>query len=122
MIEYDVAQVIADNTSLTLGTDLFADHLPDGTDYGVFIKVATDLDAYASVGRAKLNIFITYADYKTCRDTADDIKDVIKEYLGVSSSGSWSCGGSVLFRNFGQNLQGDHMVVLITDVYYENGG
>ena len=118
MIEHDIAQYIADNSNLVLGTDLFADHLPAGTDYGVYVKLTNESYDEGSLVAATVNVFVTYSSYYETRSVANTIADLLTAMKGT---GAWATGGRAMIDNYGQNLEGDHMMVVSSNIFYEGG-
>jgi len=118
MIEQTIAQYLADKTSLTLGTDLFVDHLPAGVQHGVFVKMVEDSIDYGAMPRATVEVLITYRSYYDTAQRTYEIRDVLIEMVGIDG---WASGGRAIVNNYGQNSQGDNLMSVMCDIFYEGG-
>lgn len=103
MIEHDVAQYIADNSSHELGVDLAAYNLPQGAEEGLFVRISTEEYEHSALVSSFVTVFVTYSEYYRTREVAVEVKDLLVNMKGL---GDWATGGDVTIVNLGENKQG----------------
>jgi len=101
MVEEDVANYIAMNTSLVTGTDLFLNQLPANTPEGAAVRVIRSPKPWGNLTTTLISIFIFYNSFVTNRNLVDSLVILFNDYRG--SLGSWSISGQVSWSNYGKD-------------------
>jgi len=119
MVEYDVATYLADKLGLVLGTDIFANCLPEDVDYGVYVRVLDEEYEDGKLSSSIIGTFICKGSYFDCRNLAVSVKDALCDMKGMDT---WTTGSHVNITNLGTNARGDEMLVVTANVFFNNGG
>ena len=118
MVEHTIAEYLADKLGMTLGKDVFVNALPEGAEYGIWVRNLSEEYQFGSLTDTTIGIFISYNDYYTTRQKALDVKDAI---VAMKGCGNWASGGVATISNLGVNSVGDHMMSVVASIY-NNGG
>lgn len=111
-----VENLLADFLTLRLNEEVYVNSLPLGKDYGVYVRVLDEEYEEGRLVETIIGCFVTEANYATCRDKANKVKDSIFSMKGLES---WTSGGRVRVSNMGTNKAGDEMIVVTATIYNE---
>ena len=117
MVESTITQYLADKLGMTLGEDIFVNALPEGVEYGVWVRNLSEEYQFGSLTDTTIGIFVSYNDYYTTREKALSVKDAI---VAMKGCGDWASGGTATISNLGVNSAGDHMISVVANIF--NGG
>ncbi len=119
MVEYSIAEYLADTLGMTLGTDVFANALPENVEYGIWVRNLDETYELGALIETVIGIFISYSDYYTTREKAVQVKDAITAMKGYGEK-RWCCGGTTRISNLGVNEKGDSLISVTSTI--NNGG
>jgi len=118
MIEYTIAEVLADACSLTLSDDLWCGAFPPDVDEGVCVSVVYDINRREThIGEARLAIYVVKPLHYDCRELADSIVEALNSYRGMDT---WvtSDNGAIAYYK-GVNTIGYHLYTVYVTINKE---
>ena len=119
MVEYSIAEYLAGSLGMTLGTDVFANALPEGVEYGIWVRNLDETYEMGALVETIIGVFVSYPDYYTVREKAVKVKDALIAMKGYGEK-KWCCGNTVRISNLGVNEKGDNLISITSTI--NNGG
>lgn len=116
MVETEIVNYIAANTSFTKSSDMTIGPLVASKKIGVF--QITDYAGFYPLERIRIGVAVAEGDYKTAKETAQTLATLLSQKQG-SLDGTWVVASNIETDRIGIDEKRRHIFVLSFTVAYD---
>ena len=116
MVEQDIAEYIAEEASLVLGTDIFNENLASSKKEGISVLLNRKLQNFASFDFALIQILIFKHDYVVGNNLMTTITTLLNDYRGTDE---WGTINSVRSEHLGMDSANRNIFSISVEIAYK---
>lgn len=114
-IEEDIATFIANNTSLSLGSDIYLHNLPEDDGQGLAVKPIRHVQNFGAGQTTRFGIFFLYKNWVSEKSKIDTIVNLFEDKRGKISS-SWAIKGEIETQYFGMDEYDRYISTILINI------
>jgi hypothetical protein len=114
----EVATIIAEETDLSLGVEIWLHNVPESPQEGIAVKLIRRLTDFGKVRVHRIGVFVLFRTWDTQKLRLSEIENIFDNLRGKTTA-SWSVSGEIIVNDYGLD---DHLRYVSSVMFNIKGG